>query len=260
MECDVLVSRDRRREGLGSRLMLTICEAAVDEGHSTLVWTTFDTVPAGEPFSRRLEASIARVNRTSEVDVATVDRALLDRWITVAEGRRRGYTLDFVDGSYPAALRGDAARFHHIMQTAPRDDLDVGDVLITEADVAEIDAALVESGRQRWTIFVRDPSGRCVGGTEMTFRSGEPATAHQQNTGIDPEHRGLGLAKWCKAAMVERLLLERPAIERVRTVNAFSNVPMLAVNDALGFEVTSTTTEWQADAARVKRLLDRALG
>ncbi len=147
------------------------------------------------------------------------------------------------------------ARFHHIMQTAQQDDLDVGDVAITEHDVAELDAALVEAGRERWTILVRDRNGRCVGRTEVTFEPWEPATALQQNTGIDQEHRGLGLAKWCKAAMLQRVRLERPRVERVLTANTFSNAPMLAINDALGFEVISTLTEWQAEAAAVRRLL-----
>jgi GNAT superfamily N-acetyltransferase len=86
------------------------------------------------------------------------------------------------------------------------------------------------------------------------FEPWEPASALQQNTGIDPEHRGLGLAKWCKAAILQRVHRERPAVARVRTGNAFSNAPMLAINDALGFEVISTLTEWQAEPAAVRQL------
>jgi hypothetical protein len=47
----------------------------------------------------------------------------------------------------------------------------------------------------------------------------------------------------------------RPAVERIRTGNAFSNAPMLAINDALGFIVVSTRTEWQADPVHVRRAL-----
>ena len=255
MESDVMVRKDRRRGGLGTRLLEMICETALDEGRTTLVWATFSDVPAGEAFARRLGARIARVNRRSELRLDAVDRSLVERWMDDAEGRRMGYTLDVLDGPYPETLRADGARFHHIMQTAPRDDLDVGDVLISEADVAELDAALAGAGRQRWTILVREPGGQCVGGTEVTFDPWEPSTAHQQNTGIDPEHRGLGLAKWCKAAMLEWIRLERPEVQRVRTGNAFSNAPMLAINDTLGFEVVSSITEWQAEAADVRRLL-----
>jgi RimJ/RimL family protein N-acetyltransferase len=104
-------------------------------------------------------------------------------------------------------------------------------------------------------VFVRDPAGACVGGTEVTFESWDPGTVVQQNTGIDLAHRGLGLAKWAKAAMLERIRHERPEAGRVRTDNAFSNAPMLAINNALGFKVTNTRTEWQADVGDLLRAL-----
>jgi RimJ/RimL family protein N-acetyltransferase len=118
--------------------------------------------------------------------------------------------------------------------------------MLRAEDVAELDRARAEAGRDRWTVFVRDPSAGCVGGTEVDFEPWEPSTALQQNTGIDPAHRGRGLAKWAKATVLERLRAERPDVRRVRTGNAFSNAPMLAINDALGFRVISAQTEWQA--------------
>ena len=103
---------------------------------------------------------------------------------------------------------------------------------------------------------MRDPSGTCVGGTEVTFEPWEPLTVLQQNTGIDPRHRGLGLAKWAKAAMLERVRTDRPDVERVRTGNAFSNAPMVAINDLLGFRVTQSSTEWQAEVDELRRTLE----
>ena len=247
MECDVLVRRDRRREGIGSRLMALICEETVTDRRSLLTWSTFDAVPAADGFSRSLGAHVARVNRESELALSDVDWAMVERWASAERPRELGYSLEMVDGAFPEHLRADAVTFHHIMQTAPRDDLDVGDIMIDTEFVAELDRALGDSGRSRWTVFVRDPAGACVGGTEITFEPGTPSTVFQQNTGIDPTHRGIGLAKWAKAAMLERIRHERPDVRRVRTGNAFSNAPMLAINDVLGFKVVSTRTEWQAD-------------
>jgi mycothiol synthase len=260
MQCDLFVRRDRRRQRIGARLLATIAAVAVEEGRSRLTWSTFSAVPAGEELSRRIGATAGRVNRTSDLSIDAVDWSLVATWFDDGPGRARGYSLDIVDGPFPPELRGDAATLHHIMQTMPRDDLDVGDVHLTEQDVAELDAALVEAGRLRWTILVRDPDGACVGGTEITLEPWDHTTALQQNTGIDPAHRGLGLAKWAKAAMLERIRSERPTIRRVRTGNAFSNAPMLAINDALGFEVTSSTTDWHADAHEVRDALADLLG
>jgi RimJ/RimL family protein N-acetyltransferase len=143
------------------------------------------------------------------------------------------------------------------MQTAPREALDVGDVMIDEDFVAEVDRQLVEAGRTRWTLFVRSPEGACVGGTEVRFEPWQPATVLQGNTGIDPRRRGLGLAKWAKAAMVERIRREWPQANRIRTDNASSNAAMLAINEALGYKVISTWTEWQIDLDDLRRSLTR---
>ena len=255
MDCDVLVSRERRREGIGSRLVALVCDETLSDGRTLLTWSTFDRVPAAEAFSRRLGAHVARVNRTSELALADVDWSNVNRWSTAEQARELGYSLEMIDGPFPQHVRDDAATFHHIMQTAPRDDLDVGDVLVDAAFVAELDRALTESGRRRWTALVREPTGTCVGGTEVTFEPHDPSIAFQQNTGVDPAHRGRGLAKWAKATMLERIRKERPNVRRIRTDNAFSNASILAINDELGFSVISTRTEWQADAVDVRRTL-----
>src|SRR5258708_37826915 len=130
MECDLLVRRDRRRRGIGSRLLAAICAETVNEGRSLLTWSTFDAVPAGDAFSRRIGARVARVNRTSELVLGDVDWMMVDRWARAERARDIGYQLEMVEGVYPEHLRADAATFHHIMQTAPREDLDVGDVMI----------------------------------------------------------------------------------------------------------------------------------
>lgn len=117
----------------------------------------------------------------------------------------------------------------------------------------ELDRALAASGRHRWTVFVRAAAGQCVGGTEVTFEPSDRSVVFQQNTGIDPAHRRLGLAKWAKATVLKRIRYERPDVRRVRTGNAFSNAPMLAINNALGFKVVSTCTDWQAEVGDVRR-------
>lgn len=253
MECDVLVRPAHRRQGIGSRLLAAICDATCGEGRSLLTWSTFGTVPAGAEFSRRVGARIGRVNRASELVLADVNWPTIEAWASAGRARGLGYRLQVIDGVFPEQLRADAATFHHIMQTAPNEDLAGGDVTIDARFVAELDRALVVAGRTRWTLFVRDPGGECVGGTEVTFEPGDPGTAWQQSTGIDPGHRGLGLAKWVKAAMLERMRRQRPEVVRIRTENAGSNAPMLAINGALGFRITAARTEWQAEASGLLR-------
>jgi mycothiol synthase len=255
MECYVYVRKPWRQRGVGWQLTKPIIGTAEAEGRSSLVGNTFDSVPAGGVFAVRLGARAARVNRTSELPMSDVDWDLVQSWNVAGRARALGYWLDFWDGPFPGELAGDAAAFHHMVQAKPRDDLHVADVILHAGHVVELDRALVEAGRQRWTIFVRDISGRCVGGTEVTFEPWDGAVAVQQNTAVDQAHRGLGLAKWAKASMLDRIRRERSDVERVRTSNAFSNTPMLAINTALGFKIIEARTEWQGQTADLRRAL-----
>jgi len=253
MECYVYVRPTWRRQGAGWNLAKAVIDEARSEGRSRLLWATYDSAPAGEEFSRRLGGRIARVNRNSELRLGDVDWHMVRSWIHDGPRRAPDYSLEFWEGPFPADLLEDAARFHHIMNTAPRDGLEVGDTVLAPEQVAAIDRHLVQAGRQRWTCLVRCPAGRCVGGTEMTFESWEPTIGSQQNTAIHPDHRGHGLAKWAKAAMLERIRSECPEVLLIRTGNAYSNEPMLAINIALGFQVVEVRTDWQGDTASLQR-------
>ena len=77
---------------------------------------------------------------------------------------------------------------------------------------------------------------------------------------MKPKFRGHGLGKWLKAAMLLKVLAERPDVTLVRTGNADMNVPMLKINHALGFKPYIAHTVWQLDTAAVgAKLVNRAL-
>lgn len=239
-----------RRRGVSWQLTLPIIDTAEAEGRESLVGNAFDSVPAGGAFALRLGARAARVNRTSELRMSDVDWDLA--WSDAGQARALGYSFECWDGPFPDELAGDAAAFHHIVQTKPRDDLYVADVILHADHVVELHRALAEAGRQRWTIFVRDINGRCVGGTEVTFEPWGATVALQQNTAIGETHRELGLAKWVKASMLDRIRRERPEVERVRTSNAFSNAPMLAINNKLGFKIIEVRAERQGQTVGLR--------
>jgi GNAT superfamily N-acetyltransferase len=245
MESYVYVRRGWRRRGVGTALSDEMFCTAIEERRSDFIWSTYDSIPAGEPFSTGLGGTIGRVNRTSELPLSRLDLEQLETWSAAARRRAPGYELQSWDGPYPNELLDDAANFHHLMNSQPQDAMTVGEIAIDAGHVAELDKALMEAGRRRWTMFVRDPNGAAVGGTEIVFEPWAPTVAHQRNTVIEPQHRGLGLAKWAKAQTLMRLLREQPNVSIVRTSNAFSNAAMLAINEALGFETVEVRTEWR---------------
>lgn len=76
-----------------------------------------------------------------------------------------------------------------------------------------------------------------------------------QNTVGDRDHRGQGLAKALKAAMILRVRRECSEVGRMITMDAHANAGMLALNDQLGFTPTEGTVMWQV---RVDDLRDLA--
>ncbi len=122
---------------------------ALAEGRATLVWSTYDTVPAADAFSRRLGGRVGRVNRNSELLLEDVDWELVQSWADDGDRRAPGYAVQVWDGPFPDDLVEDALRFHRIMNTQPRDDLEVGDVILDPTPGGRNSIAhLVESGRR----------------------------------------------------------------------------------------------------------------
>ena len=154
--------------------------------------------------------------------------------------------LGFWGSRYPEADLRAVAELFNVMNTAPRDELEQEDEQTTPKELREGEAYDLARGVKRWVLYVRHkPSGRLAGFTETYWYPEDPENLEQDDTGVLPEYRGNGLGKWLKAAMIQKVLAERPSVKRIRTGNANSNAPMLAINHKLGFKVYRSETVWQ---------------
>ena len=68
---------------------------------------------------------------------------------------------------------------------------------------------------------------------------------HQNDTLVLKEHRGKRLGMLVKAANLQRLAAEYPAVRRISTWNAEENSYMLSINVTLGFRPAGGAGEWQ---------------
>ena len=177
----------------------------------------------------------------------------LDQYTAPEADLRALYDLDRGDD---ADLAGYAAA-RGVMNTAPKGDLEVEPFVHTvesvRAELEELDAAELF----RWSLVaMHEPSGECVGFTDVILTDASPEHAWQGGTAVRPDHRNHGLGRWLKGAMAERLLAERSQLRFVDTENAFVNEPMLNINIAMGFELVKTINEWQAPVAAVRGALE----
>lgn len=250
LNCDIAVLPEWRRQGLARRLLTLIADVAHQEKRRLLMAHTDSAIPAGEAFMRRLGARAGMTSRTNQLDLAHLDRGLLQRWHERAP--KDEFELGLWEGPYPEGQLEAVVKLKEVMNTEPRDNLELEDVHWTPEQIRQHEASLAEQKTERWTLFVREKkAGKLAGYTEVFWSPFEPETLYQGDTGVFPQYRGHGLGKWLKAAMLEKVLRDRPQVKRVRTGNANSNAPMLKINYELGFKPYKQWTTWQVELERV---------
>ncbi len=250
-EVDLRVRADHRGRGLGRELFARLV-AAAGEGAEMLTSYTNDRVPAGEAFARRLGAKPGLVNRTSQLDLTSLDRAMVREWAAIHPS---GYRLEWITETYtPERLVPNVIVAYDTMNTAPHDDLEQEDWKTTPALLRDFEKTGEARGTERRLLLaIEHATGATAGFTEVGYDARVPTIVGQEGTAVVPAHRGRGIGKWIKARMLEHVLAEWPAARYVRTGNAYSNAPMLSINDRLGFKVVWSITIWQLPIADARR-------
>lgn len=256
LHTQISVLPDARRQGLGRLLLDRAAAIAQRRGLRLITGRTRDNLPAGAAFCAAVKAKRAMVADENRLDLHSADRALIDRWIADGPRRAPAYRLLFVTGPTPAELADEAAAVLNVMNTAPREELDVSDTHMTPELLSQYDEAASAMGDERRAFYaVEEKSGRFVGLTDITVRADLPDRVWVGDTGVDPAHRGQGLGKWLKAAITRHILDELPEVRWVITWNAGSNDAMLAINHNLGFRAVAVHTTWQIPADQLRTLL-----
>jgi len=255
---DLGVLPEYRRQGIGRRLLAEVAEVPKRENRRLLMTGTHARVPAGEAFMERLGGQRAMEAHTNQLILTELDRALLTQWMTPDDAGR--FTLEGWEGAHPEdLLPAITALSESTMNTMPRDAMEMEDMHFTPEQMRQMDQQTLAGGAERWTLAVREAaSGKFVGYTEVLWNASSPQIVRQGGTGVFPEFRGYGLGKRLKAAMLDRVLRERPEARFVRTGNADSNGPMLRINHALGFRPYLSRTEWQVETGKVLAYLGKS--
>jgi len=252
------VRPDMREQGLGRSVLRRILDITVERGRSMLIVDVVDTVPAGEAFALAVGADLGIREHMNSVAVADLDIGMLERWCGEGPVRAKGYELLAWTDGYPDVHHGQIARlFVMADEDMPFEDAAFDPQAETAETVKErLDRS--EGVVERITSVVRHvASGAIVGFSEiMMLQKGNP-TLSTTLTVVDRGHRGHAIGKWIKADAILRGIERYPNVTHIETENAFSNAPMLGINDAIGFKPEHTNKSYQAAVDTVQAYLDR---
>ncbi len=243
-ELDIQVHPAERRRGTGSRLLEAAAGAAADLGRRAVVAQAGDGTP-GDLFLRARGLRRVLALTYARLPLKQVDTAALT---AVIEEPHPGYRLESWDGTVPEPLAHTFAASRRAMDDMPMDDTDYGTMVWDVDRVRSVARSVADRGELLHTVAAVDESdGSIAGFTELVVPGDRLGDAQHYGTGVLPEHRGHGLARWMKAASILRAREHHPDLGGLLADTADSNTYMRRINDAFGYEPTHRSFEYQLD-------------
>jgi GNAT superfamily N-acetyltransferase len=236
-----------RGSGRGTAL-LTFAEARARElGRTSIGIDGWDSETTRRFAGRHdLPVRSAAVNRRQTL--AKVDWELIGRMYDEATAAAADYELVRIAGRTPEAMLGAVAEMTAAINDAPTDDLDIEDEVFPKERIAGYERAQAARGHRLYRVVARHrETGVLAGHTVVAVEEERPWIGDQHDTSVVRAHRGHRLGLLLKGDMLRWLADVEPGLVTIDTWNAESNDHMIAVNEALGYEVLGRELEMQRD-------------
>ncbi|MFE3449132.1 GNAT family N-acetyltransferase [Nonomuraea sp. NPDC059194] len=243
----LVVVPERRRRGLGRALVAHAADRARTVGRRLLQAETPSKDPA-DGFARAMGFTPSLGEARRVFDLRTADRSRLERMLAAAEPYASGYRLEQWAGPAGPELHADLALLMEGMNDAPQAD-DIEDMTWDAERIRVMEAMDAEFAQQTYSMIARRAADGAVAGyTRIYVDRAEPdGWGRQADTVVLGEHRGHRLGLVLKLANLLWFGEMEPEVERIITWNATSNSHMLAINEAMGFELLDEWCEWQRE-------------
>ena len=252
----IYVRQPYRRQGIGTRLLARISEVARAENRRLLIIEAIGNLSSGESFLYKIGGEKGLVGHLNQMRLDDLDHHLVETWLERGCLNEDNFFLGLWEGLYPQNQMDAILELRELENQAPIENLDVEEMHLTREQVRQVENQLFARGFQRWTYYLIEKStGKMAGFTETVWNPSRPEILYQDMTGVFPEYRNKGLGRWLKAAMIDKVLRERPEVKFIRTENADSNAAMLKINHELGFKPYISNPIWQIPLEKVEAYL-----
>jgi GNAT superfamily N-acetyltransferase len=235
-----------RRRGLGRALFDAAVQRVRDEGRTVVMIGAFDGAQShGFATAIGVERASADVKRRQHL--WRLDAARLDKEYAAAEAAAGDYELFRMPQVIPDDMMPAVVELVSAINDAPIDDLDLEDEVFSAERLRAFAASQRAHRRRTHQLVARHcASGVLAGHTMVAVEAEQPWYSHQFDTSVLAAHRGHRLGLLLKIGMLRWLAEDEPQLRVLDTWNAASNDHMIAVNEAIGYEVVATAAEYQA--------------
>ena len=255
--------------GLGSAGMSSLEELSRENGRTVVQWwaehpdapgarltppTGFGSIPEDHVarFFAHRGYTLEQIERKSVLDlVASAPRVaeLHQQALAHASGYR---VTSWVGATPPEFVEGYAWVKSRMSTDAPSADLEIDEETWDAARIAEEDAEREAAGQLVLvTVAIHEESGQLAAFTELMIGADRDGATLQGDTLVLREHRGHRLGLLIKTASLLEWHARVPGSPRQLTWNAEENVPMLAINEQIGYVPAAYIGVWKKEIEAV---------
>jgi ribosomal protein S18 acetylase RimI-like enzyme len=233
----IRIRNDRRREGIGTKLLKKIIQKSKEFSVVTTLQTS-TAYKSGFKFNEKMNGVLAMEATESRCRLAEVDWNLMEEWRI--QGQKRGKeeerTLRWFEKCPEEIIEEFCNVYTETMNQQPLGEIETR-ARITPESRRKTEKQFDELGYIWHGVISHESNGAISGITDVTFMTDRPYKIYQELTGVKIEYRGKGLGKWLKSEMLFFIKKKYPDLKYITTSNATTNEAMLSINHRMGFKL-----------------------
>ena len=228
----ITVLANYRKQGIAKTMLKKLLGLA-KENHIDIIHVEADT-KAGTNFCLKLEGELVLQEIENRLYLDDVDWAFITDWYEKGHERTKDVSIEIYD-RIPDELLTEFCKVYTLtVNQRPVGSMEQ-DIFVTP-ESRRTEEEIYAEQRVLWITFIsREINGEISGLTEFQITPRRPYQIQQRLTGVLKKYRGRGLGKRLKAEMLMYVKEHYPYAKYISTGNAKNNIPMLSINETLGF-------------------------